>query len=95
MFEGLSKLETIRKSHPVFESTADCRTVDTWDDSILGLIQEKNGEKLVALFNFSEYDKVAWINEEDGMYEDLISGRQMEARGVQIPAFGCYWLLKK
>lgn len=95
MFEGLSKLETIRKSHPVFESTADCRTVDTWDDSILGLIKEKNGEKLVALFNFSEYDKVAWINEEDGMYEDLISGRQMEARGVQIPAFGCYWLLKK
>ncbi len=90
MFEGLSKLETIRKSHPVFESTADCRTVDTWDDSILGLIKEKNGEKLVALFNFSEYDKVAWINEEDGMYEDLISGRQMEARGVQIPAFGCY-----
>ena len=65
------------------------------DDSILGLIKEKNGEKLVALFNFSEYDKVAWINEEDGMYEDLISGRQMEARGVQIPAFGCYWLLKK
>lgn len=95
MFEGLSKLEIIRKSHPVFESTADCRTVDTWDDSILGLIKEKNGEKLVALFNFSEYDKVAWINEEDGMYEDLISGRQMEARGVQIPAFGCYWLLKK
>lgn len=95
MFEGLSKLETIRKSHPVFESTADCRTVDTWDDSILGLIKEKNGEKLVALFNFSEYDKVAWINEEDGLYEDLISGRQMEARGVQIPAFGCYWLLKK
>ena len=43
MFEGLSKLETIRKSHPVFESTADCRTVDTWDDSILGLIKEKNG----------------------------------------------------
>ena len=95
MFEGLDKLEKIRKSHPVFESTADCRTVDTWDDSILGLIKEKDGEKLVALFNFSEYDKVAWINEEDGMYEDLISGRQMEARGVQIPAFGCYWLLKK
>ena len=94
MFEGLSKLETIRKSHPVFESTADCRTVDTWDDSILGLIKEKNGEKLVALFNFSEYDKVAWINEEDGMYTDLISGRELEAKGVQIPAFGCYWLCR-
>jgi amylosucrase len=49
----------------------------------------------VALFNFSEYDKVAWINEEDGMYRDLITGREMEARGVQIPAYGCYWLLKE
>ena len=34
------------------------------------------------------------INEEDGMYTDLISGREMEAKGVQIPAFGCYWLCR-
>ena len=87
MFEGLDKLEKIEYSK---ENVAAKRYA-----SIIGLIKEKNGEKLVALFNFSEYDKVAWINEEDGMYEDLISGRQMEARGVQIPAFGCYWLLKK
>ena len=40
------------------------------------------------------FDKVAWINEEDGMYTDLISGREMEAKGVQIPAFGCYWLCR-
>lgn len=39
--------------------------------------------------------KLPWINEEDGMYLDLISGREMEARGVQIPAFGCYWLCRK
>lgn len=95
MFQGLKKLEEIRKTHAVFACDADCRTVDTWDDAILGLIREKDGEKLVGLFNFSEYDKVAWINEEDGIYEDLITNRQMEARGVQIPAFGCYWLLKK
>ena len=29
------------------------------------------------------------------MYVDLLSGREMEARGVQIPAYGCYWLMKK
>ena len=53
------------------------------------------GEKLIGLFNFSEYDKTAWINEDDGMYVDLISGKEMEARGVNIPAFGFYYLKKK
>ena len=47
------------------------------------------------MFNFSEYDKTAWINEDDGMYVDLISGKEMEARGVNIPAFGFYYLKKK
>lgn len=95
IFQGLDKLEKIRSSHPVFEADAASWTMDSWDDSILALAKAKGEEKLVALFNFSEYDKVAWINEDDGMYQDLITGREMEARGVQIPAYGCYWLLKK
>jgi len=95
IFQGLDKLEKIRSSHPVFEADAASWTIDSWDDSILALAKAKGEEKLVALFNFSEYDKVAWINENDGMYQDLITGREMEARGVQIPAYGCYWLLKK
>ena len=95
IFDGLRTLEKIRAAHPVFDADAACRTVDTWDDSILGLIKEKDGEKLVALFNFSRYDKVAWINEEDGMYRNLVTGQELEARGVQIPAFGSCWLMKE
>lgn len=95
MFQNLKKMEEIRASHKVFESDAAVRTVDTWDDSILGLIREKGEEKLVALFNFSEYNKMAWINESDGTYVDLLGGREMEAKGVHIPPHGCYWLLKK
>lgn len=95
IFQGLKKMEELRLSHKVFDADAAAWTVDTWDDSILGLIKAKGDEKLVALFNFSEYDKVAWINEEDGLYQDLFTGREMEARGVQIPAYGYYWLMKK
>lgn len=95
LFEGLDKLEKIRFAHRVFDADAEVFTIDTWDDSILGLVKVKDGEKLVALFNFSEYDKIAWINEEDGIYRDLISGYEMEARGVQIPAYGCFWLLRE
>lgn len=63
-------------------------------DELLIPHSENNKEKFIGIYNFSENDKVAWINEEDGMYTDLISGREMEARGVQIPAFGCYWLCR-
>ena len=70
-------------------------TIDTWDKSILGIVRANEEEKLVAIFNFSEFDKTAWINEDDGMYTDLITGRRMEAKGVNIPAYGVYWLYKK
>ena len=58
-------------------------------------INENDEEKFIGIYNFSEFDKVAWINEDDGMYTDLISGRELEAKGVQIPAFGCYWLCRR
>lgn len=95
IFEGIKKLESIRAQFPVFCTDAEVWTIDTWDDAVLGLVRRSGEEKLIALFNFSEFDKVAWINEEDGMYKDLISGRRMEAKGVQIPAYGVYWLMRE
>lgn len=95
IFEGIKKLESIRAQFPVFCTNAEVWTIDTWDDAVLGLVRRSGEEKLIALFNFSEFDKVAWINEEDGMYKDLISGRRMEAKGVQIPAYGVYWLMRE
>ena len=52
------------------------------------------GDKIYGLFNFSEYDKTAWINERDGIYKDLITGQEMKAAGVNVPAYGFFWLKK-
>lgn len=95
LFPALSRLEELRRSHSVFDARTPFWTIDTWDASILSLVRENEEEKLVCIYNFSEYDKVAWINEDDGLYEDLFTGRTLEAKGVQIPAFGFYWLLRK
>lgn len=95
LFPALNKLENIRAAHSVFLNSASLRTIDTWDSSILALVRENEEEKFIGLYNFSENDKVAWINENDGIYLDLISGKEMEAKGVMIPAFGCYWLCRK
>lgn len=94
IFTRLSKLEQIRKQERVFVSNADTWTIETWDSSVLCIGRYFEGEKMIGLFNFSEYDKTAWINETDGEYVDLISGRKMQASGVDIPAYGFYYLKK-
>ena len=81
MFLGLQKLEQIRKEEKAFVSYAD-----TWTSRDVGkgcalYRQIYDGEKIYGLFNFSEYDKTAWINENDGLYVDLISGQKMKACG--------------
>ena len=69
--------------------------METWDDSVLGLAREYEGEKLIGLFNFSEQDRTAWIKEEDGLYEDMLSGEEMEAKGVNIKAYEFIYLKRK
>ena len=69
--------------------------METWDNSVLCIGRYYEGEKIYGLFNFSEFDKTAWINETDGDYVHLISGREMKACGVDIPAYGFYYLKKK
>ncbi|MCI8292232.1 MAG: amylosucrase [Hespellia sp.] len=92
LFQHLSQLEQIRRKEKVFISTADTWTIDTWDSSILCIARAYKDEKILGLFNFSEFDKTAWINETDGTYVDLLSGNKREAAGVDIPAYGFYYL---
>lgn len=94
IFARLRKLEQIRRQEQVFVSNADTWTIETWDSSVLCIGRYFEGEKMIGLFNFSEFDKTAWINETDGEYIDLISGRKMQACGVDIPAYGFYYLKK-
>lgn len=95
IFHFLDQLEKIRKKEKVFVSNADTWTIETWDPSVLCIGRYFEGEKIIGLFNFSEFDKTAWINETDGDYVDLISGKERKPIGVDIPAYGFYYLKKK
>ncbi len=95
IFQGLKRLEQIRKSEKVFVSNADTWTIETWDPSVLCIGRYFDGDKVIGLFNFSEYDKTAWIDENDGDYTELISGNEMNPVEVHIPAYGFYYMKKK
>ena len=93
IFMGLKRLLTLRGSQNVFLNAAAVSTRETYDPSVLCLVRELDGEKLIGLFNFSSQGKTAWINE-DGRYHDLISEESLEAKGVLMPPYGIRWMLK-
>ena len=95
IFHGLEKLEKIRAQEPVFVSNAVFYTLETYEQSIICVVREYEGERLIGLFNFSEFDKTAWINEADGVYQDLITGKEMAAVAVGVPGNGFFWLKRK
>ena len=92
IFNALRKLEITRCEHPVFVSAADTWIVETYNDHVLGIGRYYDGEKLVALFNFSPQDETAWVNEPED-YTDLMTGESRRAQAVGIPAFDFAWLL--
>ena len=95
IFGRLDRLEQIRKAEKAFVAEADSWTIETWDASILCIGRYFEGDKIIGIFNFSEFDKTAWIKEDDGIYEDLISGAELKAVDVSIPAYGFYYLKRK
>lgn len=94
IFSALDKLETIRKSEKAFVSNADTWTIETYEKEVLCIGRYFEGDKIIGIFNFSEHDKTAWINEDDGIYEDMLTGNKMKACGVNIPAYGFFYLKK-
>jgi len=95
LFQGLKKLEQIRKTEKVFVSYADTWTVDTGDVSILCIGRYFDGEKLYGVFNFSEFDKTAWLNGVEGDAIELVSGKKMKLNEVKLQPYGFYYLKGK
>ena len=88
VWDALDTLEKIRAEEKAFVTMADTRTIPTWDESTLCIAREYLGEKIIGVFNFSEAEHTAWINQEDGPYTDLLTGEMREAKAVTLPPYG-------
>ena len=92
IYKGIMQLLSIRKTLGVFDGHADTWALETYNDHVLGIGRYYNGEKLIALFNFSENEQTAWINEAEE-YKDLLTGETKEARAIALPGYSFVWLL--
>lgn len=95
LYHGLSALEKLRKSEKAFVATADMWTVETFALSVLCIGRYYDGDKMYGVFNFSEEDKTAWIDDRDGIYVELLTGEERMLSSVNVPAYGFFWFKKK
>jgi amylosucrase len=93
LFGQLMQLEKLRKEHPVFHADADTWVLETHNNAVLGLGRYYQGEKLLAIFNFSEAEQTAWLHESE-TYTDLWSGRTMTGEEVHLDPHGFVWMFK-
>ena len=92
LFAGIRQLESLRASHRVFDGAADVWIVNTGNDGVLGIGRYHQGEKLVALFNFSETEKRIWVDEM-GDFHDLLTGEKADKFAVELLPGAFKWLI--
>lgn len=92
IFQALAQLEHIRMRETVFEASANVYTYDVHNDSILCIMREKEGEIFLGIFNFSDREEIAWM-QENGSFLDLVANEKIEVRDIAVPPHGFYWIM--
>ena len=91
-FAMLRQLEQIRAREPIFRADAAFYGFDTGSDHVLGVIREREGQRLTALFNFSEEPQILRL----GLNAtDLLTGKPLDLEQLELPGYGFLWALKK
>ena len=94
LFQMLNRLEQIRRQENVFSQEAEVYTYDVHNDSILGILREYKGEQFIALFNFSESEQTAWMQEE-GIFRNLVNGEIVEVKDPVLKGYEFVWMKYK
>lgn len=90
IFQTLDWLEKIRGQEITFDKDADVYTYDVHDDSILCVLREYKGRRFFGIFNFSNQEKTAWMQEK-GMYRNLLTGEKTELKDIRLSGYEFLW----
>ena len=86
----IHRLEKIRRQEITFDKDADVYTYDVHDDSILCVLREYKGRRFFGIFNFSNQEKTAWMQEK-GMYRNLLTGEKTELKDIRLSGYEFLW----
>ena len=63
------------------------------DDSVLCILREYKGRRFFGIFNFSDQEKTAWM-QEDGVYRNLLTSEKMELKDIRLRGYAFLWCEK-
>ena len=92
-FARLKKLEALWRAHRVFASRADTWVLRTGCPGVLGIGRYAEGEKLAALFNFTDAEQTVCLEDEDGSFRDLTTGEAVDKNEITVLSGGFRWLI--
>ena len=95
LFSAIREMEKLRGDLIVFDPRAETWLPVTGNDHVLGFGRYFQGEKMIALFNFSDEPQVAWMVHDQESFISLTDGEIYDTGAVELPAGGFRWLLHR
>lgn len=92
VFCSLNALGALRKTNPAFGTKADVLTLDTVDDGLLAIGRYLDGQKIIGVFNFTPWNKMATFPHDPGEFTDMLTGEPHILGNLLIPTYGFYYL---
>ncbi len=93
---GLILLEEGRLSDRIFSSDADVYTIETHNQSVLGMIRMHGEERVIGLFNFSNAKQNVWIVEFEDGYRDFFHKTKARKQSVMtLKPYEYLWAIRK
>jgi len=94
IFNAVKGLKKIRDSYGVFEADADVWVLDRENIHVLEIGRYYEGEKLLALFNFSG-EATTVYNEKNERYTDLLTGSTIDTGEILLGTYQAMFLYVK
>ena len=92
IFQGLDRLEQIRKQDLVFAEDAAVYTVPTGHHGILCVIREKDGRRMAGVFNFTSHDASVPVWQ-DAQGQGMLTGGAADLSEVPVAGHGFRWIV--
>ena len=74
--QGLKEIEAVRNANPIFDADADVYTIETHNNSVLGMIRIQGEERVIGLFNFSDQEQGVHIVELQEDYTEIFNSKK-------------------
>lgn len=78
IYNGLKKVEAVRANNSAFDAKANCYTIETHNNEVMGMIRITETAKVVGLFNFSNAKATAYVCELTEPFFNLIKEKGCE-----------------